>query len=115
MLTSRTKQRGPIAVRGLMADRIGIDCKMALARNTIFESRRNCNSRHFGTKLKRLYLAVNTQLSGALSSAFPSWTRLSVLSFYVDNVPISFNVHLFLKSIEQTSLYHRPVASEVFH
>ena len=38
-LTSRTKPRGPIAVRGLRLERMGMDWRMALVRNTMLESR----------------------------------------------------------------------------
>ena len=60
MLISKTKEIGPIAVKGLIADRIGMNCKIALARKTTFESLKNCRNRHLGKKVSALYLAVKT-------------------------------------------------------
>lgn len=49
-----------MAVRGDKADNIGIDCKMALARKTMFDNLKNCRKRHLGTKVSAVYLAVKT-------------------------------------------------------
>jgi len=50
-------------VRGLRLEIIGIDCRTALARKTILESRKNCKRSAFGMKLIRVYFAVKIELS----------------------------------------------------
>jgi hypothetical protein len=85
----RTKQRGLMAVRGLMEESIGIDWRIALARKTILESLRNCNSKHLGKKVRAVYWAVNTWLSVNPSFTFPSCKTLSELYFLL-NINIFF-------------------------
>jgi hypothetical protein len=58
MLMRRTKASGPMAVRGVIEERMGIDWRMALARKTTLERRRNWSKRHFGMKVRAVYLAV---------------------------------------------------------
>ncbi len=43
---------------------IGIDWRMALAKNTMFDSLKNCMRIDFGTKVKTVYLDVSILFDG---------------------------------------------------
>ena len=77
-------------MRGLRLERMGMDWRMALVRNTMLESRRNCRKMHFGKKVIAVYLAVKTQLLLRVPSTVPSRIVRSEVVYFAISVPILF-------------------------